>query len=123
MQIQPVDAAYFEGDVVTDNVRDVGRHSILLGGKVEDGTPTGGRRYSHRSQHQTAAQRPRPEGSPESRRGNSHPFCQGSLEGAKLLLVGLRRSFTANSWKDSEAPTSALREGQAGADAAVSLPV
>src|SRR6266850_3681597 len=101
MQIQPVDAAYFEGDVVTDNVSDVGRHSILLGGKVEDGTPTGGRRSSHRSQHQTAAQRPRPEGSPESRRGNSHPLCQGSLEGAKLLLVGLRRSFTARPMKKS----------------------
>jgi hypothetical protein len=26
-----------EGDVVTDNIRDVGRHSILLGGKVDDG--------------------------------------------------------------------------------------
>src|SRR5712691_1425793 len=51
MQVEPVDTAHRERDVLADNVRDVGRHRTLLGGKVNDGTPGGARRCSHRSQH------------------------------------------------------------------------
>src|SRR5437764_619396 len=47
--------------------RQVGRASKADAGKVDDGTPPRARRSLHRSQHQTAAQRPSPEGSPESR--------------------------------------------------------
>src|SRR5262249_32889594 len=62
--------------------------------KFDEGTPSGARRSVDRSQHQTAAQRPRPEGSPEARRGTVTRFANES-RGRKLLLVGLRRSFTA----------------------------
>ena len=51
VQIQAVDTADRERHVLTDNVGDVGRHQTLLGGMVDDGTPRGGRRCWHRSQH------------------------------------------------------------------------
>ncbi len=50
---------------------------------------------------QTAAQRPRSEGSPELRRSvrrSSHPR---GLNGASFLLGGLRRSFAASPWYKS----------------------
>jgi hypothetical protein len=51
VQIQAIDTADRERYVLADNVGDVGRHQILLGGKVDDGTPTGARRHFRRPQH------------------------------------------------------------------------
>jgi hypothetical protein len=53
--------------VLADNGVDVGRHRDLLGRKSDQGSPVGARRALPRAQHrfsQTAAQRPRSEGSP-----------------------------------------------------------
>jgi hypothetical protein len=56
MQIQAVNAPDFERHVLADNGGDVGRHQTLLGGKVDDGTPSGAHRCSHRAQrHRSAA--------------------------------------------------------------------
>jgi hypothetical protein len=55
MQVEPVDTAHRERDVLADNVRDVGRHRTLRGGKVDDGTPCGGHRPA-RSQHHPSFQ-------------------------------------------------------------------
>ena len=38
LQIDAIQAPYGKRDVIPDNGLDVGRHSILLGGKIEDGT-------------------------------------------------------------------------------------
>ena len=38
LQIDAIETAHRERDVILDNGLDVGRHSILLGGKIEDGT-------------------------------------------------------------------------------------
>jgi len=68
MQIQPVDAANLERDVVTDNVGDVGRHQNLLVEipvmvlLTED---TGYVIGPNIVVSRTAAQRPQSEGSPE----------------------------------------------------------
>src|SRR5713101_2462752 len=52
----------------------------------------------HRSQHQTAAQRPPSEGSPEAEGVDaSRPFTT-PFSGVGLSLGGLRRSFAASPW-------------------------
>jgi hypothetical protein len=74
LQVDAIEAPNRQCHVIPDNAVDVGRHATLLGGKVDDGTLPRERRSSHRSQHQTAAQRPMSEGSPESRRSRARSF-------------------------------------------------
>ena len=39
LQIDTIQTAHGEADVILDNGLDVGRHQILLGRKIDDGTP------------------------------------------------------------------------------------
>jgi hypothetical protein len=54
VQIEPVEAAHFERDMVTDNVGDVGRHRNLLA-EIPAMVLLGRHRCSHRSQHLAVA--------------------------------------------------------------------
>jgi hypothetical protein len=100
VQVHAIDAADFQRHVLADNGVDVGRHRDLLGRKSDDSTPVGARRVSHRAQHrfsQTAAQRPRSEGSPEAE-GAEASDLHHTVNGAEIFLGGLRRSFAACPW-------------------------
>ena len=80
VQVEPVDTADRERHVLADNVGDVGRHRTLLGGKVDDGTPQGRRRWWTSVHHFPVKLRLKP----ITTRFDTMP------------LVGLRRSFTGS---------------------------
>ena len=81
LQIDAIETAHRERDVILDNGLDVGRHSILLGGTIDDGT-------LHERTDDHIGPNIISEASPQT----------STAAIRHVLLVGLRRSFTDSPW-------------------------
>ena len=94
LQIDAIETSDRQRHVIPDNAIDVGRHSILLGRKIDDGTP---REHAGHCIGPNI-KRPRSGRALKVRRSVQERVAIDLATlpgGSALLLVGLRRSFTA----------------------------
>jgi hypothetical protein len=97
LQVDAIKTPDRQRDVILDNAVDVGRHRDLLGRKSDEGTPSehAGLRIGPNIKRPRRGRRLKVR---RSRKEHYSVASPGYFDGARLLLFGLRRSFTACPW-------------------------